>query len=662
MGEDDDQVGPSRAWERVGLTLIVLLAAGLRIWRLDQNGYGNLYQAATVRSMTLSWHNFFYAAFDPAGFLSVDKPPFAFWIEAACARLLGFRGCTMMLPQALEGVAAMGLIYHLVRRRFGGEAGLLAGLALAIMPVSVAVDRSNYADSCLVLVILLASWAIVVAAEGGRLVPLLASAALVGVGFNTKMLVGLGVLPAFGLVYLLGAPLAWRARLVRLAAALAVLVAVSASWALVVELTPPEHRPYVGGSRDNSVRGLALGYNGLERVLGLGGTTPSSPLADYLPGEGRTGMPGFGGPPGPLRLANRELAGQITWLIPLAALGSIAAMGRERFRWPVSPKHLAILLWAGWLASYAAVFSFSRGIIHPYYLSIIAPPVAALFGVGASALRATSGRGRWGSLALSTALILTSAWQSKVLVAHPAWRDHLLPWLAGGAAASVTGLLAARFLGPRWSCSTALGRASLAVGLLAVLLTPAAWSLMPVVAPGNPMIPVADPSLLTGTGELAAPPVDLDEILPLVNYLRAHRREERYLVATTNVIVAGSIIVKTGEPVMATRGFLGTDPILTPAQLAREIGTGQVRFALVPIPAATASGRPAGGILGRPPVGGRTVSPDLWRPDLVPAGPDVPPAALAPSRIFAVPSGRRVSALGLLLRQMELIDCRPGDE
>jgi 4-amino-4-deoxy-L-arabinose transferase-like glycosyltransferase len=200
MGENDDQVRSSRTRERVGLALIVLLAAGLRIWGLERNGYGNLYQAATVRSMLLSWHNCFYVSCDPAGFLSVDKPPVAFWIEAACTKLLGFRGFTMMLPQALEGVAAVVLTYQLVRRRFGVEAGLLAGLALAIMPVSVAVDRSNYADSCLVLVLLLASWALTVAAERGRLAPLSMSAALVGVGFNTKMLVAYGVLPTFCVV------------------------------------------------------------------------------------------------------------------------------------------------------------------------------------------------------------------------------------------------------------------------------------------------------------------------------------------------------------------------------------------------------------------------------------------------------------------------------
>ena len=538
----------------------------------------------------------------------------------------------------------------------------MAGLALAIMPVSVAVDRSNYADSCLVLLLLLATWALFIAVETGRRTPLVLSAALVGVGFNTKMLVAYGVLPAFCLVYVLGAPLSWKARCVRLAAAFAVLLAVSSSWGLVVDLTPPEHRPYVGGSQDNSVLGLVLGYNGLERLLGLGHTTLAPQIAEYIPGADRPGMPGFGGQPGTWRLANRELAGQATWLLPFTTIGLIAAAARQPFRRPLGPKHLAILLWTGWLVSYAAVFSYSRGIIHPYYLSVIAPPAAALFGIGASALRESVSRNRAGIVTFFAALILTALWQAQVLSRYPAWRDRLLPFLAGGVAACVVGLLAARLLAPRWARSPLLERLAIAGGFLGVLVAPAAWSLMPVVAPGNAMIPVADPSLLAGTGELAAPPVDLNEIMPLVNYLRAHRRGERYLFATSNLIVASSIIVATGEPVMTTRGFLGADRILTPARLAKAIGTREVRFALVPIRSKAAQpGRLAGGMLPTPSARTRTVNPALWRPDLV----SPQPAAAAPtdsSRGFTLSSGQRVSALGLLLRQMELVDCSPGGD
>ena len=277
-----------RDWEWAGLILVVSLAAGLRIWHLDRNGTGNPYYAAAVRSMLGSGSNFFFGSFDPAGVVTVDKPPVALWIQAASARLLGYKGLNLLLPQALMGVASVLLTGHLVRRAFGTGAGLLAALILAITPIGVAVDRDNLPDSALVLVLLLAAWAVSLAAETRRLRPLLAAAALVGVGFNIKMLAAFVVLPTFYLAYLLASPLSWRARLGHLAAATAVLAAVSLSWSVAVELTPKSRRPYIGGSKTNSAIELALGYNGWGRVFGGSG--------NLRPPGGRGGP---GGPPAP---------------------------------------------------------------------------------------------------------------------------------------------------------------------------------------------------------------------------------------------------------------------------------------------------------------------------------------------------------------------------
>ncbi|HZE35578.1 MAG TPA: glycosyltransferase family 39 protein, partial [Candidatus Eisenbacteria bacterium] len=197
---------------QIARAAILVLAAALRLWRLDQNGYDNEYYAAAVRSIASGWHAFFYNAFDPTGFVSVDKPPVALWLQALAVKLFGFHGLTVLLPQVVEGVAAVALLDYLVRRRLGAWAGLLAGLFLAVMPVSVATDRSNNTESCLVLVLLLAAWALLVAAEGGSRWLLMLSAALISLGFNVKMLAAFVVLPAFALVYALGAPLGWRRR------------------------------------------------------------------------------------------------------------------------------------------------------------------------------------------------------------------------------------------------------------------------------------------------------------------------------------------------------------------------------------------------------------------------------------------------------------------
>src|SRR5262249_48419524 len=222
---------------------------------------------AGVRSMSQSWHNFLYNAFDPAGFISVDKPPLAFWIQVASVKLSGFHALSVLIPQALEGVVAVALLHHLVGRIFGPAAGLLAALSLALTPVSIAIDRSSNTDSCLVLVLLLAAWALTLAAERGSL-PLLALAmALIGLGFNVKMLAAFVVLPTFALVYFVGAPVAWLRRVVHLAATGVVLTVVSLSWVLVFDLTPPERRPYAGTTNKNSMLELAVGPYGVGRFI-----------------------------------------------------------------------------------------------------------------------------------------------------------------------------------------------------------------------------------------------------------------------------------------------------------------------------------------------------------------------------------------------------------
>ena len=213
----------------LGLLAVLSTAAALRLWRLDRNGFGNEYYTAGVRSMSQSWHNFFYNSFDPAGFISVDKPPLALWIQVASVKLFGFHALSVLVPQALEGVAAVVLLYHLVGRMFGAAAGLLAALFLALTPVSVAIDRSSNTDSCLVLVLLLAAWALTLAAERGSPGLLALAMALVGLGFNVKMLAAFVVLPTFALVYFVGAPVEWRRRVVHLAVAGVVLTAVSLS-------------------------------------------------------------------------------------------------------------------------------------------------------------------------------------------------------------------------------------------------------------------------------------------------------------------------------------------------------------------------------------------------------------------------------------------------
>src|SRR5919199_3023355 len=257
------------SWHRLALAAILILSASLNLFRLTSEGYGNTYYAAAVKDMLTSWHNFFFVSFD-AGFVSVDKPPLGLWIQAASAYLFGFSGLSLLLPQALAGVLSVALLYHLVRRSFGPVAGLLAALVLAVTPVVVATSRNNTMDMLLVLTVLIAAWLLVRATETGRLRWLLLCAIVVGLGFNIKMLQAFLVLPAFYLLYLVAAPVSRLRRFVHLGLATVVLLVVSLSWAVAVDLTSPTERPYVGSSQHNSALELASGYNGLSRLVGRG--------------------------------------------------------------------------------------------------------------------------------------------------------------------------------------------------------------------------------------------------------------------------------------------------------------------------------------------------------------------------------------------------------
>ena len=285
----------------VCLLSILIVAAALRFYRLGADSVGNQYYAATVQSMLTSTSNFFFGAFEPGGSVTVDKPPLGFWVQAVSAAIFGVNGFALALPQALAGVFSVGLLFYLVRRSFGMWAGLLAALTLAITPVAVSTERNNTIDGLLVFVLLLATWAFVKATERGRWRYVLLGAFLVGLGFNIKMLQAYLPLPALYAFYLLvGKTALWR-KLLQLTAATVLLLAVSLSWAVVVDLIQPESRPYIGSSTNNTVMELIVGHNGLARLLpggvcgtGDGGTPDNGPQLQpgQPPQPGQLSQPG----------------------------------------------------------------------------------------------------------------------------------------------------------------------------------------------------------------------------------------------------------------------------------------------------------------------------------------------------------------------------------
>lgn len=632
---------------RLAFLAVLALAAALRLWQLDQNGYGREYYAAGVRSMLGSFQLFFFNAFDPAGFVSLDKPPVALWMQVASAKLLGFSAFSVMLPQVLEGLASVVLVHHLVGRRFGRGAALLAAVLLALTPICVAADRSNNTDSCLIMVLLFAAWALMRAAEtaSGRLLAL--AMALVGLAFNVKMAAALVVVPTFGLAYLCGAtaiPAGRRA--IHLGVAGAVLAVVSLSWVTAFDLTPPDERPYAGSTRHNSMLELALLHNGLDRFMPRAGAGDAEPAARTADQASKRPALWDQTPVGLLRLATPHLAAQMGWWLPLAiagvALGGWTRRGLRR----LTPAQTDLLVWTGWALTYAAAFSLAGGVFHTYYVAVLGPPLAALAGIGGALLwtRYRDGSLRWG---LPVTLLALAAWQLYISAGYTSWR--LDDWRSTLLAASVIALVltgAALLPGPRFGMGVRASAGLAGLGLLAMLALPAAWALSIVLVRPNVAAPAADITVFDGHAARPAatplPAADRPRAARLLAFLRSQRQGERFLVAVPNATQAAPLIVRSGEPVMAVGGYLGRDPILTPDELAQKVDSGELRFAMLGgasiVPPNTERERALAHWIR---THGQRVDPALWRE---------PPGASRP------PADRQRA----WIRAAQLYDLRPG--
>src|SRR3954469_23977176 len=354
---------------------VLALAAILNLWALGQNGWANDYYSAAVRSMAARWHNFIYESFDPSGLMTVDKPPLSLWVQALSVRVFGFHSLSILVPQALMGMASVALVYDLTRRRFGRLAGAVAGVVLALTPMTVAISRHNNPDALLVLCCVAALWFVVRAFEDGRTKWLVRAGVCVGLAFETKMLVALMVVPGIAAAWLWVAPRGRVKAVKQLLAGGAAMVAVGGAWPLLVALTPASDRPWISGTADNSIWSLIFGYNGFNRIEGQAGGPQSF---------GGGGGP-FGGSSGPLRLLNEALGGPAAWVLGVALVSGIAVLAAARLR-RSDPRSGWLIAVGGAFLVTALAFSFAQGIFHPYYVSLLAPFTAALVGAGASVL------------------------------------------------------------------------------------------------------------------------------------------------------------------------------------------------------------------------------------------------------------------------------------
>jgi 4-amino-4-deoxy-L-arabinose transferase-like glycosyltransferase len=626
---------PRPWWSRPALAVIAIGTAVLYLWNLSINGYGNAFYAAAVKSGTVSWKAFFFGSLDPGSFITVDKPPAAFWVQEISARIFGFSSWAILAPEALAGVVAVVTLHHVVRRWAGDVAAILAAAALALTPVAALMFRFNNPDAILTMLMVLAAAALWKAVEGGQTRWLVIASVLVGLAFTTKMLQGWIILPALTLTYLICGPPRLGRRIVQLLWAGLALVIASGWWVAIVELWPKDSRPYIDNSTNNSELNLIFGYNGFGRIFGQGG--------------GKGGGGGFGGGAGWTRMFSAAVGGQVAWLIPLALLGLVAGFWVSRRGRRTDPLRAGFILWGMWTLTHMAVFSKAQGIFHPYYTVALAPGVAALAGAGAVTLWRISRGSRWWAWLLPAAVAGSAVWSAELLARTPTYDRGLGAVILGAGALGalallvvLTGITVRRVLLHR-----VVAAGAGVVSTAALLAGPTAFSLTTINTSQSSALATAGPASAGGGfggfggggsgggGGFAARLGDLSKAQrskiegliggrggggggfgggsaitsadrTLVKYLDVHRDGAKFIVAGSTSMTTDGIILASGQPVITIGGFDGQDPAPTLAQFEKMVRSGQVRYLLVGGGGGFGGGG-AGGFGGGASTGGGTV-------------------------------------------------------
>jgi 4-amino-4-deoxy-L-arabinose transferase-like glycosyltransferase len=553
----------ARLAPRVPLAGLLVFTAVLYLWGLSRLGYANDFYAAAVKSGTESWKAFFFGSFDSASYITVDKPPAALWLMELSSRIFGFSSFSMLLPQALEGIAAVWLVYAAVKRWFSLPAALLAGFVLAITPVAALMFRYDNPDALLVLLMVVAAYSVTRALERASTAWLLLAGAAIGFGFLTKMMQAFIVLPAFALVYLVAAPTQLRRRLWQVALSGLALVVAGGWWVAIVELVPSSARPYIGGSTNNSILDLIWGYNGLGRIEG---------------GSGPGGAGGnFSGSTGFLRLFNAEMGGQISWLIPAAVALFAAGLVWTARRPRADRTRAALLLWGGWLVVTGLVYSYMSGIIHPYYTNTLAPPIAVLVGVGAVELWRLR-ESVWSRSLMAGVVAATAWWSYELLDRTPTWYPDLrVVVLSGGLGVSAL-LLALP------SMNRTLAATAATIALLVCLAGPVGYTFNTVATAETGSIVAAGPSGQGGgfgrAGGLAGGPGGGSSTadVALVQLLEQSSSSYTWAAATSSSGTAAPLELASGKAVMAIGGFNGGDNAITLARFEQLVAAGKIHY------------------------------------------------------------------------------------
>ena len=555
------------AWPRRLALLVIAGLAGLSYaWALNRDPL-EPYYAASVRSMSMSWHDFLFGAFDPTGTITLDKLPGAFWIQALSVRAFGVHTWAIVLPQAVEGVLTVLVLFRAVHRLAGPTAGLIAAAVVAVSPATVALNRGNISDTLMILLLVLAADAVSSALVHGRQGMLIVAGVWVGLAFQAKMIETWMVLPAFGLAYLLSGPgPTWR-RVRQLLVGAAVTAVVSLSWMTAVSLVPASQRPYVDGSHDNSLYQQVFVYNGFGR---FGDQTPLQLLAGQSLGIGMQKVPAAA----PNRLLRGDFGRDTGWLLPAGLAVAVWGIASRRRRPRGDPLRACFVLWGAWLLTLAAVFSFTTT-INSYYTAALTPAVAAILGTGVAAVWSTEreslGR-RLGLGAVVAGTVGYGAW----LVADagreaPGW---LLPTVIVVGALALAGVLASVV-----RRADTLFAAVLAGGLLAGVVAPAVASADLVVqSRGAFDVPFESQHDKAFVDQLfVRTPAAVKKLIPNLIHVQ---NGATYLLAVQTSAVASVFIYASGLEALPIGGFTGTIPSPTLGQLKADIRQGLFHLVL----------------------------------------------------------------------------------
>jgi 4-amino-4-deoxy-L-arabinose transferase-like glycosyltransferase len=614
------------AWARPALAGLLLATALLYLVSLDRNGWGNEFYAAAVQAGTKSWKAFLFGSVDSGNFITVDKPAGFLWVMELSARIFGFNYWSLLIPQALAGVATVGVLYTTVRRWFGVPAALIAGAVVALTPVATLMFRFDDPDALMTLAITLAAYAITRAIESGRTRWVALAGVLLGAGFLAKMLAAFMVLPALALAYLWAGPPKLGKRIWQLLAGGGALLLTAGWWVAIVLFTPAADRPYVGSTSDNNILNLTFVYNGFGRLTGNTFRGPTGAAVEEAERTGTAaarfaaaGSP-FGGSTGITRLFSAQYGGQIAWLIPAALIALAVMVGVSWRAGRTDRTRAAALLWGGWLLVAGLVLSFMSGISHTYYTVALSPAIGALVGIGAARLWRTRRTSWFARVTLAVTLLVTGAWAWVLLGRSAGW----FPWLRVVIVLAAVGAAGLILAGPMLRAGATRGRAILAavpvsLALVAGLGGPLAYSIDTAATSYSGASPSAGPTTASAFGGLAgrggfpgggagreldrsgfpgfaggasggAPGRPLggtgggfggntSASSALTRLLETGSPGYKWAAATVGSDSAASLELSTGgDPVMAIGGFSGTDPAPTLAEFQKMVSSHEVHY------------------------------------------------------------------------------------